>query len=100
MPEQTMSRRRFLGRTAFGIGAAIVAGWITPAVAFILGPARKRARTAEWRVLGRADKVELGTPSLFKAQLVAFQGDDCVLFLRFGGFFIDLPTKKGTRKCP
>lgn len=65
----SISRRKFLSRVTLAIGGAIVAGWAVPAVAYIFGPARKSDRQREWRPLGSPNKVELGTPTLFKTRV-------------------------------
>ena len=51
------------------IAAFISASMAIPAIAYIMGPALKRNKEEEWIRLGSASKVELGTPTLFKAQL-------------------------------
>lgn len=57
-----------------GIATGAIGGFITvaiafPAIAYILAPALKRDETEEWIRLGTASKVELGTPTLFKATI-------------------------------
>lgn len=56
------------------MGAVIVAGWTIPAVAYIFGPARASDRLREWLPLGSPDKVEVGSPTLFKTQIVRTAG--------------------------
>jgi len=65
----SISRRKFMARATLAIGGAIVAGWAVPAAAYILGPARSSDRQREWRPLGSPDKVEIGTPTLFKTRV-------------------------------
>lgn len=51
-----------------GIGALISAGMAIPAIAYILGPALTKLQE-NWLPLGSTNKVELGTPTLFKAKI-------------------------------
>jgi len=62
-----MGRRQFLSAATFAIGGLISAVFAIPAVAYLLGPALRRVRDEIWIALGSASKVELGTPTLFKA---------------------------------
>ncbi len=66
---EKVSRRKFLSRATAGLAAGIAAVWAVPAVSYVLSPARKRQGDAEWIPLGSADKIEPGTPSLFKARI-------------------------------
>jgi menaquinol-cytochrome c reductase iron-sulfur subunit len=50
------------------------AGLGIPAVAYIVGPALQQEETQEWIPLGSTSKVELGTPTLFKANIVRKAG--------------------------
>jgi menaquinol-cytochrome c reductase iron-sulfur subunit len=72
-PQETqnedVSRRTFLTTITVAIGALISAGLGIPAVAYIVGPALQRAQEQEWIPLGSTSKVELGTPTLFKANV-------------------------------
>ncbi len=72
-PQETqndeVSRRTFLSTVTVAIGALITAGMGIPAVAYIIGPALKRAEEQEWISIGSTSKVELGTPTLFKAKV-------------------------------
>lgn len=57
-----------------GIATGAIGGFITaaiafPAIAYILAPALKRDEAEEWIRLGSASKVELRTPTLFKATI-------------------------------
>jgi menaquinol-cytochrome c reductase iron-sulfur subunit len=63
------SRRDFLATLTWAIGALLGAGLGIPAVAYIIGPALQREETQEWIELGSTTKVELGTPTLFKAKV-------------------------------
>jgi Rieske Fe-S protein len=40
-----------------------------PAIAYIVGPALAREETKNWITLGSTNKVELGTPTLFKTKI-------------------------------
>jgi len=51
------------------IGGLIAAGMAIPAVAYIIGPALQREKSEAWIRLGSAAKIELGTPTLFKAAI-------------------------------
>jgi Rieske Fe-S protein len=68
-----VTRRKFLSRGTIAIGGAILAGWVAPAVAYVLSPARKRSQGTQAIALGSTDRVELGTPTLFKANVVRTQ---------------------------
>ncbi|MBU1226879.1 MAG: ubiquinol-cytochrome c reductase iron-sulfur subunit [Actinobacteria bacterium] len=69
-----MDRRKFLSRATVAIAAAIGIGWAVPGVAYVLSPAKKKTGEAEWIVLGAADRVDIGTPSLFKAKVTKTSG--------------------------
>lgn len=70
MSEQNQVKRRgFLGIATWAIGGLISAGLGIPAVAYIIGPATQRDQEQEWIRLGSTSKVELGTPTLFKAKI-------------------------------
>lgn len=69
-PEKNkLSRRTFLSIATWAIGGLISAALGIPAIAYIIGPALKRSTTQEWILLGSTVKVELGTPTLFKAKI-------------------------------
>jgi menaquinol-cytochrome c reductase iron-sulfur subunit len=69
-PEKnSLSRRTFLSIATWAIGGLISAALGIPAIAYIIGPALKRSTTQEWILLGSTVKVELGTPTLFKAKI-------------------------------
>jgi len=65
--ENELSRRGFLSIATSAIGGLIAAGMAIPAVAYIIGPALQREKSEAWIRLGSAAKIELGTPTLFKA---------------------------------
>lgn len=64
-----ISRREFMGTVTWAIGVLIGAGFFIPAVAYVVGPALQEQESDEWIPLGTASKIELGTPTLFKATL-------------------------------
>ncbi|MGD2162766.1 MAG: ubiquinol-cytochrome c reductase iron-sulfur subunit [Anaerolineales bacterium] len=67
--KQGVNRREFLATTTWAIGALLGAGFIIPAVAYVVGPALQEQESAEWIPLGSPGKIELGTPTLFKARV-------------------------------
>lgn len=62
-----ISRRKFLSIATWSIGGFIGVAIAIPAIVYIAGPALKRSKTQNWIRLGPASKVELNTPTLFKA---------------------------------
>ncbi len=64
-----IKRRDFMGLATFVIGGIISAGMGIPAIAYIIGPALQRQDAQNWIQLGPISKVELGTPTLFKAKI-------------------------------
>lgn len=66
---QEVSRREFLSTATWAIGVLLGAGFIVPAVAYVVGPALQEQESADWIPLGTTAKVELGTPTLFKARI-------------------------------
>jgi menaquinol-cytochrome c reductase iron-sulfur subunit len=67
--ENRMDRRQFLKVATWAIGVLIGAGMGIPAVAYLIGPALEQTEEQGWIPLGSATKVELGTPTLFKARI-------------------------------
>jgi Rieske Fe-S protein len=65
MEKPALPRRNFLSTITLGIGALIAAGFGVPAIAYVIGPALKKAPEGEWIPLGSTGKVEVGTPTLF-----------------------------------
>jgi menaquinol-cytochrome c reductase iron-sulfur subunit len=61
-----LDRRGFI---VWGIGGLISVAMAIPAVAYIVGPALQSDTTQNWIRLGAASKVELGSPTLFKAKV-------------------------------
>lgn len=66
---EQISRRRFLGLATGVIGGVIGAGLMIPAIVYIIAPLLKRQETQNWIRVGSMAKVELGTPTLFKAKI-------------------------------
>lgn len=64
-----LDRRQFMSLVTGAIGALIGLGLGIPAIAYIVGPALKKAEAQNWINLGSVSKVELGTPTLFKAKI-------------------------------
>ena len=67
--EVLIKRREFLGITTWAIGGLIGLAMGIPAIAYIVAPALKRNRTKDWIDLGSVSKVELGMPTLFRANI-------------------------------
>jgi menaquinol-cytochrome c reductase iron-sulfur subunit len=67
--KQKLSRRGFLGIATFSIGGLISAIVGIPAIAYIIDPASKGETDQNWIPLGAVTKVEIGNPTLFKAQV-------------------------------
>jgi len=63
------NRRDFMGIATGAIAGLITAGLAIPAVAYIVGPALQKSGTEEWIPLGSTSKIEIGTPTLFKAKI-------------------------------
>ncbi len=67
--KQRFGRREFLGITTGAIAGLIGAAMGIPAIAYIVGPALQRNEDQDWILLGSTTKVELGSPTLFKAKI-------------------------------
>jgi len=63
--KREVNRRRFLSAAIAAMGSLIGAAVGVPAVAYIIGPALKQ-QAEDWVRLGAVNKVELGSPTLFK----------------------------------
>jgi menaquinol-cytochrome c reductase iron-sulfur subunit len=68
------NRRDFLATVTWAIGALLGAGLGIPAVAYIIGPTLQHEQMEVWIPVGSTSKVELGTPTLFKANIVRQTG--------------------------
>jgi Rieske Fe-S protein len=67
--KQKLSRRGFLSIATFSIGGLISAIVGIPAIAYIVAPASKEQTEENWIPLGAVSEVEIGKPTLFKAQV-------------------------------
>jgi menaquinol-cytochrome c reductase iron-sulfur subunit len=72
--ENRFGRRQFLSTLTWAIGGLISAGLGIPAIAYIIGPALQATGTQNWIRLGSTTKVELDTPTLFKARITRKTG--------------------------
>lgn len=63
-----ISRRDFMKGTIFAIGGLIGAAVGIPAIEYIVGPALRK-NVQNWIQLGAISKVELNSPTLFKASI-------------------------------
>jgi menaquinol-cytochrome c reductase iron-sulfur subunit len=68
-----ISRRDFMKTAIVAIGGLIGAAVGVPAIAYIVGPALQKS-TQNWLQLGAVGKVELDTPTLFKATVESQTG--------------------------
>lgn len=67
--EKNFGRKSFLELVTWAIGGLISLGMGIPAVAYVIGPALKKAGEENWIRLGSTSKVEMGTPTLFKTTI-------------------------------
>ena len=67
--ENSVSRRDFMNTAIWAIGGFISAAFAIPAIVYVVAPALQKNQLEEWVRLGSTDKVELGTPTLFKANI-------------------------------
>jgi Rieske Fe-S protein len=67
--EKKVNRKDFLSLAIIAIGGVISFAIGIPAIAYILGPALKKADQQNWIPLGAASKVEIGVPTLFKTKV-------------------------------
>ncbi len=63
-----ISRRQFMSTAIAALGGLISAAIGLPAIAYIIGPALQK-KAENWIRLAALSKVELGTPTLFKASV-------------------------------
>ena len=68
-----INRRDFMKVTIFAIGGLIGAAVGIPAIEYIVGPALKK-NVENWIQLGAISKVELNSPTLFKANIQSQTG--------------------------
>jgi Rieske Fe-S protein len=69
LQKKDVNRKDFLSLTIYAIGGLISFAIGIPAVAYILGPALKKADEQNWIPLGSTSKVEVGVPTLFKTRV-------------------------------
>lgn len=67
--KEKLDRRSFMGIATWAIGGLIGTGFGIPAIAYIISPAARKNEAQNWIRLGSVSKVELGTPTLFKAKI-------------------------------
>lgn len=68
-----INRRDFMKATIFAIGGLIGAAVGIPAIEYIVGPALKKS-VEDWIQLGAVSKVEVNSPTLFKANIQSQTG--------------------------
>ncbi len=66
---EAKERRNFLKLATWAIGGLISAAYAVPGLAYLIRPALERTGGDDWIRLGSTSKVELGTPTLFKAKI-------------------------------
>ncbi len=69
LEKKDVNRKDFLSMAILAIGGVISFAIGIPAVAYILGPALRKATEQNWIPLGAVSKVEVGVPTLFKAKI-------------------------------
>ena len=67
--EPSVTRKNFMALTTIGIGGVLAAGMFIPGLAYIIGQVLKEQETGEWIRVGPTSKVEIGTPTLFSAEI-------------------------------
>jgi menaquinol-cytochrome c reductase iron-sulfur subunit len=67
--ESNLKRREFMSLATWTIGILLGAGFTAPAVAYLIGPTLKEEEREAWLQIGPTHKVELGTPTLFRARI-------------------------------
>lgn len=67
--ENWLDRREFMKLATWAIGGLISVGMSIPAIAYIITPALRNTRSKNLVQLAPPDKVELGTPTLFKVKI-------------------------------
>ncbi len=67
--EKSMPRRQFLSLATWAIGGLIGLAYAIPGIAYLISPALQKATEKNWIPLGSTSKVELGTPTLFRATI-------------------------------
>jgi menaquinol-cytochrome c reductase iron-sulfur subunit len=67
--EESMPRRQFLRLATWAMGGLIAIAYSVPAIAYLVSPALERAAAKNWIPLGSTKKIEVGTPTLFQANV-------------------------------
>lgn len=67
--DKEINRKDFLSTATFTLTGLIGLGLGIPALIYVIGPALQPEEEQNWIRLGSASKVELGTPTLFKATI-------------------------------
>jgi menaquinol-cytochrome c reductase iron-sulfur subunit len=67
--ENGLKRREFMRLATWTIGILLSAGFTVPAVAYLIGPALQDEEREAWLPIGPTNKVELGTPTLFRTRI-------------------------------
>jgi Rieske Fe-S protein len=65
--DKSLPRRQFLSLATWVIGGLIGLAYAIPGVAYLISPALQKSTQKNWISLGSTSKVELGTPTLFRA---------------------------------
>ncbi len=72
--KKQLTRRDILSLVTWAIGGLVSLGVSLPAIAYIVGPAIQNKDRQDWIRLGSISKVEIGTPTLFKAKITRQTG--------------------------
>jgi menaquinol-cytochrome c reductase iron-sulfur subunit len=67
--DKRMPRRQFLSLATWAIGGLIGLAYAIPGFAYLISPALQKGTQKNWIPLGSTSKVELGTPTLFRATI-------------------------------
>jgi Rieske Fe-S protein len=67
--KREISRRDFMKYTIVALGGLIGLGYGIPAIEYVVAPALAKSQAQQWIQLGAVSKIELGTPTLFKANI-------------------------------
>ena len=67
--DNQVSRKNFMEIAIWSIAGVITLGMTIPAIAYLVGPAIRKAQEQVWLRLGSVLKVEIGVPTLFKVKV-------------------------------
>jgi len=67
--DNQVSRKKFMEIAIWSIGGVIALGMTIPAIAYLVGPAIRKAQEQVWIRLGSVLKIEIGVPTLFKVKV-------------------------------